>query len=201
MPGLARYLSDTAPGLCVQLVDLVPDDYAGTLEKHKVDVALIPGASFPDWTDSQPVFRSDFVTIARADNPRLARAGLTQGATIPLDLYCDLGHVVFSPEGKTRTLGDAALAPLGRSRRVVMTLPAFSGICTVVAQTDHIALVPHQLAEAVAARLGLVVYRQPMAVPRATISMVWHRRTTNSPVHRWLRAALCQTLGPLNPAD
>ena len=199
MVPLARRLARSAPGICLQLVDLVPDNYAGTLERHEVDVALIPGQSFPEWCDHQPVFRSDFVTVARAGHPQLAAAGLTPGATLPLDLYCNLGHVLFSPEGKTRALGDAALAPLGRKRRIAMTMPAFSGICLVVSQTDHIALVPAQLAHAVAERLDLAIYHQPMPVPQATISMVWHRRTTSNPLHQWLRATMRDILAPLSP--
>ena len=197
MVPLAQVLSRAAPGICVQMVDLVPDNYVGTLERYEVDVALIPGRSFPEWSAHQPIFQSDFVTIARKGHPRLDLSGVAPGQTIPLDLYCDLGHVLFSPEGKTKALGDSALARIDRTRRVVMTMPAFSGIFRVISQSDHLALVPRQIALAVMGLHGLSVYRQPMDVPPATISMVWHRRTTNSPVHRWFRSILLQTLTPL----
>ena len=201
MPPLARHLATAAPGVRVQLVDLVPENYVETLERYEVDIALIPGTEFPDWTDHLPVLHSDFVTIAAKANTRLARAGIAPGTTIPLDLYCDLGHVVFSPEAKLRALGDAALSAIGRSRRVVMTLPAFADICLVVAQTDHIALVPRPLAESLAPTLGLAVFGQPVAVPRATISMVWHRRSTADPGQRWLRGTVADQLTRLEPAS
>lgn len=200
MPPLARHLSVTAPGVRVQLVDLVPENYVETLERYEVDIALIPGTDFPDWTEHRPVLLSDFVTIAAQGNARLARAGIVAGMTIPLDLYCDLGHVVFSPEGKLRALGDAALSRIGRSRRVVMTLPAFAGVCLVVAQTDHVALVPRQLAESLAPTLGLTIYSQPLVIPRATISMVWHRRSGQNPAQIWLRATVAGQLAQLDLA-
>ena len=198
MPRLASHLATEAPGVRVHLLDLLPENYVETLNRYEIDIALIPGTGFPDWTDHRPVLQSDFVTIAARGNPRLARAGLAPEATIPIDLFCDLGHVVFSPEGKARTLGDTALAAAGRTRRVVMTLPAFASVCLVVAQTGHVALVPRQLAEALAPTLNLTIYRQPVAVARATISMVWHRRSTSDPGQAWFRTTLADHLASLD---
>jgi hypothetical protein len=39
-------------------------------------------------------------------------------------------------------MGDAALARIGRERRVVMTLPVFGVVCNAVAESDLVALVP-----------------------------------------------------------
>jgi DNA-binding transcriptional LysR family regulator len=102
MPKLAEQVSKLAPGMHVQLVDLVPDNFTGTLERYEVDLALIPATQFPDWVDHRPMFWSSFSVIARRDHPRLKRAGVVAGSVIPIDLFCDLGHVLFSPEGKLR---------------------------------------------------------------------------------------------------
>lgn len=80
----------------VHLVDLVPDGYVDTLERYEVDLALIPKTSLPDWVESRPVFKSSFSVVARTQYPRLRHAEIRPGDTIPLDLFCDLGHVVFS---------------------------------------------------------------------------------------------------------
>ena len=138
MPGLAAALAKEAPSMRVQMIDLVPENYVGTLERYEVDLALIPRSDFPDWIDFEPVFWSRFVTVARKDNPILRKAKVKRGQTIPLDLFCGMGHILFSPEGRTRSIGDAALSAIGRSRRVVMTLPVFSGVCSAGAQSDHL---------------------------------------------------------------
>jgi len=127
MPRLADRLQALAPSMRIHLVDLVPDSYIETLERYDVDLALIPLTDLPDWVKSQPVFRSGFSVIARLRHPRLTRAGLTPGGVVPIDLFCDLGHVLFSPEGNSKAMGDAALAKVGRERRVIMTMPSFSG--------------------------------------------------------------------------
>jgi len=187
-----------APLMRVHLVDLVPDSYIDTLDRYEVDLALLPKTELPDWTESQPVFQSSFSVIARKRHPRLLRAGLLPGDVVPIDLFCDLGHVLFSPEGKSSAMGDAALAQVGRERRVIMTMPVFSGVYRAVAGSDLIGLLPTALANRIAAPAGLDIYRPPMPVPTAQLSMVWHRRYSASPAHIWLRAQISELLAPLD---
>ncbi len=201
MPQLAELLQKSAPSMRVHLVDLVPDSYIDTLDRYEVDIALIPLTDLPGWIDSRPVFRSSFSVIARRRHPRLKRAGVRSGEVVPIDLFCDLGHVLFSPEGNSRAMGDAALAKLGRERRVVMTLPVFSGVYRAVAGSDLIALLPTALANRVAKKVGLDVYRPPMPVPTAQLSMIWHRRYSSNPEHVWLRQQIADLLVPLDEAD
>ena len=196
MPPLAERLSREAPGMRVHLVDLVPDSYVDTLDRYEVDLALIPAMETPDWVDRCGVFWSGFSAVARRGHPRLE--GIATGAEIPIDLFCDLGHVLFSPEGKARAMGDAALARVGRARRVAMTLPVFSGVWRAVAGSDLIALMPTQLCHRVAGKAGLTVYAPPMPVDLVLIEMVWPRRATSSPAHRWLREVVADVLCPLN---
>lgn len=198
MPRLADEVSRRAPGIRVQLVDLVPDNYVETLERYEVDIALIPDVSVPDWAEKRPVFYSNFSVIARQGHPRLMRAGVEPGDVVPIDLFCDIGHILFSPEGKLKAMGDAALARVGRERRVVMTMPVFSGVYRAVSESDLIALLPHQLAIRVAPKAGLSIYQPPMPIKPPLISMVWHKRSSASPDHRWLRDLIAEALIPLN---
>jgi len=198
MPDLAKRVAHQAPGIRLQLVDLVPESYVGTLDRYQVDLALIPRTDFPNWIDHAHLFNSSFVAIARRGHPRLSRAGVKPGGVIPLDLFCDLGHVLFSPEGKLTALGDAALAKVGRARHVVMTMPVFSGVYKTVARSDLVALIPQHLAKRVAPQVGLNLYQPPMAVPTADLRMVWHRRATRNPAHRWLRGQISELMQPLD---
>lgn len=201
MPALAADMGQAAPGVRVQLVDLVPNDYLGSLERYNADLALIPNTMLPEWVDSRPVFYSDFVTIARQDNPRIVECGVQPGSAIPLDLYCDLGHVLFSPEGNLGALGDAALAGLNRTRQVSVTMPVFSGVCRVVGKSDLVALIPRQLAERVCSQFGLQIYLPPMPLEPVLILACWHKRVSHAPFHKWMRNRVCDLLSPLNDGD
>ncbi|WP_210527245.1 LysR family transcriptional regulator [Rubellimicrobium arenae] len=196
MPRMGEILLREAPGLRVHLTDLVPSNYVDTLERYVVDIALMPRAELPDWIEWRPLFHSPFAMIARTGHPRLA--GLSSGDAVPLDLFCGLDHVLMSPEGKPRAMVDDALARMGRTRRVVMTLPFFGGICRSVATTDLVAMVPLQMARHMAPTLGLTVLEPALPVPVPLIGMVWHKRATTSPAHRWLRERVAEVLRPLN---
>jgi DNA-binding transcriptional LysR family regulator len=154
--------------------------------------------TFPAWIDSTAIFRGRFVVIARKAHPAIRRAGLAPGDTLPIELFCRLGHAVFSPEGRLRAMGDAALARMGRERRVVMTMPTFGGVCRAVAESDLLALLPESLAIRMAPRLKLAIFLPPMPLDPAQICMAWHRRNTGSPAHRWLREMVAKVLSPLD---
>lgn len=201
MPKLAQTIARRAPGVRLQLVDLVPDDYVETIDRYEVDLAMIPQTTLPHWIDSQPVFHSSFVMIARKGHPRLQRAGVTPGQAVPIDLFCDLGHVLFSPEGNLHALGDLALQKVGRSRRVVMSTPVFGGVVRAVSGSDLVALLPRQMASALADLHGLNLYEPPVAVPVPLIMMIWHRRASGNPAHRWMRERVREILMPLNDGE
>lgn len=49
------------------------------------------------------------------------------------------------------------LAWVGRTRKVVMTMPVFSGVCRAVSESDLIAIVPRQLGERLAPWTRMVI--------------------------------------------
>ncbi len=196
MPRLGDHLARTAPRIRAQLVDLVPQDYVASLERYDADIALIPDTDLPDWINREPLFHSPFSVIGRAGNPSLTE--VPNGAEMQMDLFCALGHVLFSPEGKLSAMGDAALARVGRERRVAMTLPVFSGVCRAVSESDLIALVPMQLAHHVAQGFGLKVFAPPFPITPALIIAIWHKRSDQNPMARWMRQQVFDLLKPLD---
>ena len=198
LPALAEHLRAHAPSLRVHLVDLVPDDRVGTLASHDVDFALLPETSLPGWAEGQPVFSSSFSVIARKAHPSTTELALAPGDVMPLDLFCDLGHVLFSTEGNPKGIGDEALARIGRERNVAMTMPVFSGVYRAVAGSDLIALLPSALAHRIAKSADLNVFKPPIPVEPVRLILIWHRRFSESPPHLWLRNRIIELLHPLN---
>lgn len=198
MPPLARRLSDVAPNVRIRFVDVIPDDAFDRMEREEIDLALMPVGETPEWIDSQPLFSARFVVAARPGHPRLVRHGLRPGDTIPIDLFCDLSHVLMSTEGKLTAMGDAALAKVGRSRRVVMSLPIFNGVSNIVASSDLVALLPVQIAHGSRMAQALEFYEAPFVTSIHRIGMIWHSRATTSPAHRWLRQEVAGILEPLD---
>jgi len=194
MPKLAARFQSCAPSIRVHLVDLVPDNDVETLGQHEVDLAMIRATELPDWIDSQDLLRSSFSVIARKDNPRIKNAGLSPGDVVPIDLFCDMGHVLFSQDGEGKGIGDGALAKIGRERNVVMTMPVFSGVYRAVLGSDLIALLPSTLAHHVSTFVDVDVFKLPINIPITQIVMVWHRRYSDSLPHIWLREQVAELL-------
>ena len=199
LPDLAARIRTEAPGLRLQYVDLMRDASPERLDHDGIDIGLMPATEVPVWARQEALFRSPFLIVARQGQKRLARARVAEGAVVPLDLYCDLEHVICSPDGHMHGMADAALAKLGRSRRVVMSLPSFDAVTRVVATSEALALIPSQFARSVAGRLKLAVYDCPLPPPTPVISMIWHRRSDANPAHRWLRNCIRDILAPLDP--
>ncbi|MGY3439374.1 LysR family transcriptional regulator [Marinovum sp. KMM 9879] len=198
MPALAEYLAAHAPSLRVHLVNLVPDDGVETMASHDLDFVLLPETRLPDWAEGEPVFSSSFSVIARKAHPRTSELGLASDDVMPLDLFCDLGHVLFSTGGHPNGLGDEALARIGRERRVAMTLPVFSGVYRAVASSDFIALLPTPLAHRVAKSANLNVFEPPIHMDLVRLVLIWPRRLSESPPHLWLRNRIIELLRPVN---
>ncbi len=196
MPQLADRFHRVAPNIQAQLIDLVPNDHVQSLERYGADLALIPDTGLPEWVNREPLFESPFAVIARARNPGIA--GLATGQKMPMKTFCELSHVLFSPEGNLKAMGDEALARVGRQRQVAVTVPVFSGVCRAVSQSDLIALVPQQLAVAVSGLFRLSVFMPPMPIAPALIIGVWHKRSDASPLARWARSQVFDLMKALD---
>ncbi|WP_170367730.1 LysR family transcriptional regulator [Ruegeria arenilitoris] len=196
MPGLGGVLNRKAPKMVAQLVDLVPENYVESLERYNADLALIPDTDAPDWISREVLFRSSFMVVGRVDNPFFVQ--IEDGAELPMETFCALSHVLFSPEGKLAAMGDAALAKVGRKRHVAMTLPVFSGVCRVVSASDLVALVPSQLARKFAPEFGLKVLAPPFEIEPVNIIAIWHRRSDANPMAKWMRQQVFDLLKPLD---
>ena len=202
MPALARHLVAEAPGVKAQLVEPVASDHIATLEKFGVDMVLLPKTQqFPAWVESAPAFEARFVVIARQGHPRLMRNGIAPGDTIPMGLFCDLGHAVFSPEGNLKAMTDAALAKVGRERNVVVTLSTMAGVCSVVVDSDLVGILPEPLAQRMAPRLGLDTYRAPVPLGPGRIFLIWHKRNAANAAHAWFRKLVLDVLRPLGGVE
>ncbi len=197
MPALGKLLGRTSPDLRAQLIDTVPHDHVASLERYNADLALIPDVDLPDWANREPLFRAPFCAIARRDHPALA--GLAPGDPIPMELFCTLGQVAFSPEGEFSGISDVALARVGRRRRVVMTVPVFSGVCRAVAESDLIGMVPMQLAVRLAPAFGLVRFAPPMDPPEPLVVGIWHKRADTTPMAAWMRGQIFGLMRALSP--
>jgi DNA-binding transcriptional LysR family regulator len=197
LPRLGQIISNIAPNIRLQMVDQVIDNQLDTMRREQIDLALIPQTNLPDWAESRLAITGPFEVVANRKNLAIREAKIKPGEVIPLDLYCAMGHVLFSNEGKMEGVGDQALRAVGRQRKISMTVPFFNGVANAVSNSELIALLPSAFAHHVRDRLALEIYHPPMPVPQAHIHMVWHRRNSAHKPHAWFRQIVLETLSEI----
>jgi len=177
VPTLAR-LREAAPLSRLAILEAVPQRVARQAEMGEIDLGLQTMDRIAPSLHAHKLFDERYVLAARHGHPKLRRKPT-------LAAFCALEHVLVSPDGGGFTgATDAALATLGRQRKVVLSLPHFIGALSAVAASDLVAMLPQRL---VAGRADLRTFEAPLDVPGFEMGMFWHDRRHRDPAHRWLR--------------
>lgn len=175
-------LRQRAPGIRVAMLPIEDDRVQGQLERGELDLALLTPASTPPDLHSRRLFDEEYVCVLRADHQAIADGALT------LDRFCELDHALVSyAGGGFHGATDSALEALGRSRRVVLSVPSFLVLPDVLRMSDLVAMVPRRL---ITDPTGLAIVEPPIAVPGFTKTIAWHERTHANVAQAWLRTLL-----------
>jgi DNA-binding transcriptional LysR family regulator len=110
------------------------------------------------------------------------------GQPLTLDAYCAAHHLLVSISGRGQGLVDEALAVLGKSRRIVLTVNQYYTAGLVVRATDLVTVLPASFVAATGVAAELVTRELPFEMARVAVDMVWAARRDREPSHRWLRA-------------
>jgi DNA-binding transcriptional LysR family regulator len=176
-----------APGIRVSVLPANPELVQTQLERGELDLALMtPETTSPD-LHSQVLFDEHYVCALREGHPYASPKRLS------LARFCSLDHAIVSYSGGAfRGATDEALARVGRTRRVSLSVPCFLVLPEILRTSDLIAVAPSRL---IAGSPGLVAMAPPVDIAGFTKIVTWHDRTHNDPAHAWVRAVLLETCG------
>jgi DNA-binding transcriptional LysR family regulator len=183
LPGVVRRLQRDAPGIDLRLGAHV-DDHVGVLGSGAVDLVIAPVRPRDEAPGifSKKLFDETFVCVVRKGHPLAAKK-------LTLARFAAASHALIAPRGKEGSFVDDALAKLGLSRRVAVTVPHFLVAPHVVADSDLVLTLAARVAALFANPLGLAVLRLPpeLGLEGFTMSALWHERTQIDPAQRWVR--------------
>jgi DNA-binding transcriptional LysR family regulator len=186
LPRLVDFLEAKAPRARLAVRPMDFGAVGRNLEAGDIDLGIMGAAFAPPSARSRPLFVERFVCVVRRDHPRTAEQ-------LTLDEYCALDHVLVSPSGGAfRAPGDDALAALGRSRHVRLSVPHFLLVPEILTRSDMIAVLPERLARGYGERFR--VFELPFELAPFTIVAVWHERTHRDPALAWLRQSLADLM-------
>lgn len=184
LPPLIAALTREAPEVDLWAVQ-IPTDPADALAAGTVDCAIgvWRDRPWPAGIYQKKLFDERFTCVVRRGHPA-AKQRLT------LARYVSLPHVLIAPGGRPGSFVDEALADLGKTRRVAVTVAHFLVAPHVVTASDMIVTIPARVARALAKPLRLALLEAPLELPGFTMSMVWHERAHQDPAQRFLREQL-----------
>jgi DNA-binding transcriptional LysR family regulator len=192
MPPLVAAIEKAQALANVQVVPLTTRDPRGLLERDEAALALgyfpaamtaIVAQDLESPLRHQRLSQSEYQCVMRKGHP-LARGELT------LDRYCEAHHLLVSFSGRPYGAIDAALAALGRRRRIVLTVNQFFTAGRVVTQSNLLTVLPSSFIAATGYQDSLVARPVPVALGGIQIEMLWHMRNDGKAAHRWLRDQL-----------
>jgi DNA-binding transcriptional LysR family regulator len=178
-----------APNIRVAVQPVDNQQLLSQLDRGDVDWALVTPENTASGLHAAKLFDERYVCVMRADHPDAF------GETLALDHFCALDHVLVSSSGGAfQGVTDQALARIGRSRRVTVSVTSFLVLPEILMASDLIAVVPRRLATK---SNGLIMLEPPVDIPGFSKTVAWHERTHHDPGHKWLRSLLidtCKTL-------
>lgn len=179
---LLSVLRAQAPNIRVAVQPVDAQQLPGQLERGEIDLALVTPDSTAPGLHTAALFEERYVCVMRADHPDAKRK------TLALERFCALDHALVSPAGGAfHGVTDQALARIGKSRRVTVSVTSFLVLPEILRNSDLIAVVPRRLALHAE---GLVMREPPVEIPGFSKTVAWHERTHHDAGQRWVRALL-----------
>lgn len=170
-----------APGITLDMRATGSIDVAEQLDRSELDVAIGSLAAPGDRFSDLHLFDTGYAVLMRRGHPAADRCDLAALAAYP--------HLDLSSTGEPTGFLDTALAAAGLSRHVAVRAPLLSAPA-ILSGTDMLAVLGERTAQAFAAFAPLHLAALPVASPRLTRAMLWHRRYEAVPAHQWLRALI-----------
>lgn len=185
LPPLVRRLRAQAPGIDLEISYTSRGGMIAGVADGQLDLALAVFGETPADIRRAVLFQEPFVCVMDA-------AGMAGPLT--LDDYLARPHVLVAASQDQRSGEvDAALARLGRARRVALRLPHWTAAPAVVAGTDLVLTVAQRTV--MPTPPGLAVQPVPFPIAPLGFEMIWHERTDGDAGLRWLRESLAALMG------
>jgi DNA-binding transcriptional LysR family regulator len=192
-PDLVPFVKAQAPH--IRLAFVLPDKprIFADLEQGHFDLFVGAVEDGAGGLMSRTLLDDRFVTAQRMGHPR-GREPFT------LDEFCSLDHLLISTAGgRFSGAVDEALATVGRTRNVSVSIQSYALAPVILASTDHICTLPHRFLARFADSLDL--FEPPLALVGFGLSAFWHDRTRNDPAHIWLREQVFRVASARGRAD
>lgn len=144
---------------------------ARDLLNGETDIAVSVFANQIDGIEQITILEETYVVAMRRDHPAAKH--------FDLDAWLKFPHVLMSGTGEMQSPLDAQLATLGRTRRIGAIVPSFQLVPSLLAHTNHIAMLPKHGFDLYAHPL-LTSFDPPIEVNGFPLHLASHTRQSNN---------------------
>jgi DNA-binding transcriptional LysR family regulator len=191
LPPLLDRMAGAAPQVRLRAVPLGSWQIESKLESGEADLAVGAFPRAASHLRRQKLYSDFYVSVARKDHPRLREMRTATGFGAQRHILITASEIGHGAHSQAERAISAKIVP----SNVLLRVPSFLAGAIVASQTDGVATLPANLAASVAAPLGLIAFKTPLALPRIEIAQYWHERFHRDAAHRWLRALTFEMFG------
>lgn len=176
---LIQEIHKQAPAIRFAIVTTDVREMDEQFERQEIDFAITVPEMAPAHVHAMELFGDRYVCAVRRNHPM-------GDGEMTLDRFCALDHILVTPSSDGfRGPTDDALALLGRRRRVVVSVPTFLSLPSILQESDFISVAPERVLVPFAPALR--IFPPPFEIPKFSMMALWHERTDRSPAHQWVR--------------
>ena len=197
VPSLVRRLRESAPGIDLSLVQLLPrpgavgpehawQEALGDLDAGRIDVAILPHVPQQRRFQARALYSEDFVIAARRGHPMKGKMSVKK--------LTAASHVLVSATGDTSGFVDALLAERGLQRRVALTVPSFFMAVAAIAASDLVGALPRRFAMEAARTFALQLIEPPFLMGSADLNAITPRVAVSDQGLAWLVETIAEAL-------
>lgn len=180
MPRLIQHCTALAPQVRISTARTVQIDLMSDMGAGRTDIAIGAFKEVSDALFQRRLFRQPCVVLMRQSHP-LASGPLT------LKKYLSAQHLKVDSGESPYDRINHDLEKAGVMERVKFSVPHFTAVPYIIANSDLLVTVPQKLAQSAAQPFGLSLQPAPLRLPELQTNIFWHRRYNQDQGNLWLR--------------
>ena len=193
LPRLCQYLGTHAPNVSLSVLALDDRRAADVVAYEGVEIHLSlhgeTGLIRP--VQTQRLIEDTFMILMRRENP-------AAGRPLTLEHYLGLRHIKITGLGSAL---DDRLAQLGLARRIMVKVPTWQTVLSIVESSDLVVLIPRHWTTWPSIRNRFWFTPLPLENFFLSVDALWHPRNDHDSGHRWFRTLVKELFDELHHDD
>jgi len=180
MPRLIQHCTRESPSVKISTERTGRLDLMSEMGSGRIDIAIGAFREVSDALFQRRLFRQPYVVLMRDRHPLAAQ-------TLTLKRYLAAQHLMVNSSESPYDRINLDLEKAGVMQQVRFSVPHFTAVPYIIANSDLLVTVPQKLAESAAQPFNLTSQAAPLRLPELQTNIFWHRRYNQDHGNVWLR--------------